>query len=116
MSLLKNLRDKAVEKFVRNNELVKRFGEVEAISIDSETGVVDVSIQLHGEQAPLKFKGYYFFDETSTDSSRGSVDIIVRKITCERLWINEALDYWLSSNTLRYTIPGIAGGIAKFFF
>lgn len=112
MSLLGNLRDKAVEALVRNNELVKRFGEVQSISIDSEKGTADVSVLLHGEIAPLQFRGYYFFD-TADD---GKTDVVVRKITCERLWINEALDFWLGKTTLRYTLPGITGGIAKILF
>ena len=64
MSLLGNLRNKAVEAFVKNNELVKRFGEVQSISIDSDKGTADVSVLLHGEIAPLKFCGYYYFTDS----------------------------------------------------
>lgn len=111
MSLLSNLRNKAVEKLVRNHELVKRFGEIQSISIDSDKGTVDVSILLKGETAPLSFQGIYVFDDTEKGT-----DIVFRKITCERIWINEALDYWLGDTTLRYTLPGITGGIAKILF
>ena len=111
MSLLGNLRNKAVEAFVKNHELVKRFGEVQSISIDSDKGTADVSVLLHGEMFPIKFCGYYYF----TDSDSGT-DIVVRKITCERQWIDQALSYWLEGRTLRYNIPGIAGGIAKIMF
>lgn len=111
MSLLSNFRDKAVEKFVRNHELVKKFGEVQTISIDSENGTIDTTVLLNGEIAPIKFRGYYYFDDTDKGT-----DIVIRKITCERLWIDTALDYWLGDKTLRYNIPGLAGGIAKILF
>lgn len=111
MSLLKNFRDKAVEKFVKNHELVKKFGEVQTLSIDSDNGVADVSILLHGEIFPLKFRGYYSFDDTDSGT-----DIVICKITCEREWIDEALSYWLENKTLRYKLPGLAGGIAKILF
>lgn len=111
MSLLSNLRDKAVEKFVRNHELVKRFGEVQTISIDDHKGIIDISILLHGEIAPLCFRGFYYIDDVASGT-----DIVIRKITCERIWINEALEYWIGDKTLRYNIPGLAGGIAKILF
>ena len=111
MSLLSNLRDKAVETFVRNHELVKRFGEIQSLSIDSESGTADVSILLHGEASPIKFRGYYNFD---TESS--TTYIVIKKITCERAWIDEGLNMWLSSSTLKFPLPGIAGGIAKIMF
>ena len=111
MSLLSNLRDKAVEAFVKNHELVKRFGDVQSVSIDSENGTADVSVLLHGEIFPIKFRGYYFFDDTEAGT-----DIVIRKITSERLWIDQALDYWLGNKTLRYKLPGLAGGLAKIIF
>lgn len=111
MSLLTNFRDKAVEKFVRNHELVKKFGEVQTISIDSDNGTIDATVLLEGEIQSIKFRAYYFFD----DRDNGT-DIVIRKITCERRWIDTALDYALGDKTLRYTIPGLAGGIAKILF
>lgn len=111
MSLLSNFRDKAVEKFVRNHELVKRFGEVQTISIDSEKGTIDATVLLNGEISSIRFRAYYYFD----DMERGT-DIVIRKITCERQWIDSALDYWLGDKTLRYNIPGLAGGLAKILF
>ncbi len=111
MSLLSSFRDKAVEKFVRNHELVKKFGEVQTVSIDSENGTIDATALLHGENAPIRFRGYYYLDDAESGT-----DLVIRKITCERRWIDEALDYWLGSKTLRYNIPGLAGGIAKILF
>lgn len=111
MSLLTNFRDKAVEKFIRSNELVKRFGEVQSISIDDKSGIIDATILLDGEIQPISFRAYYFFD----DREEGT-DIVIRKISCERRWIDKALDYWLGDKTLRYNIPGLAGGIAKILF
>ena len=95
MSLLGNLRDKAVEAFVRNHEMVKRFGEIQTLSIDSTNGTADISILLHGEASPIKFRGYYNFD---TEDS--TTYIVIKKITCERRWIDEGLNMWLSSSTL----------------
>lgn len=112
MGFLSNLRDKAVESFVRNNEFVRKFGDIQSISIDSENGSADVDILLHGEKESLHFKGYYFFDT----ADNGGTDLVIRKITCEREWINDVLDLWLGKTTLRYTIPGLAGGIAKIVF
>jgi len=111
MSILGNLRNKAVESFVKNHELVKRFGDVQSVVIDSDNGTIDTSVLLHGEIFPIKFRAYYYFDDTETGT-----DIVIRKITCERQWIDQALDYWLGSKTLRYTLPGLAGGIAKIIF
>ena len=101
MSLLGNLRNKAVEAFVKNHELVKRFGDVQSISIDSDNGTADVSVLLHGEIFPIKFRGYYYFDDTDLGT-----DIVVR----------QALSYWLEGKTFRYTLPGLAGGLAKIIF
>lgn len=111
MSLLSNLRDRAVEAFVKNHELVKKFGEVQSVAIDSDKGTADVSVLLHGEIFPIKFRAYYFFDDTANGT-----DIVIRKITCERRWIDEALEYWLGEKTLRYSLPGLAGGLAKVLF
>ena len=69
MSLLGNLRNKAVEAFVKNHELVKRFGDVQSVSIDSDNGTADVSVLLHGEIFPIKFRGYYYFDDTAANAS-----------------------------------------------
>ena len=96
---------------MKNHELVKRFGDVQSISIDSDNGTADVSILLHGEIFPIKFRGYYYFDDTDSGT-----DIVVRKITCERQWIDQALSYWLEGKTLRYNLPGLAGGLAKIIF
>ena len=111
MSLLGNLRNKAVESFVKNHELVKRFGDVQSVSIDSENGTIDTAVLLHGEIFPIKFRAYYYFDDTETGT-----DIVIRKISSERAWIDQALDYWLGNKTLRYNLPGITGGIAKILF
>ncbi len=111
MSLLGNLRDKAVEAFVRNHEMVKRFGDVQSISIDSDMGTADVAVLLHGEDRPIRFRGYYSFEDGDTGT-----DIVIRKITCEREWIDEGLNMWLSSSTLRFPLPGLVGGIAKIVF
>ena len=111
MSLLGNLRDKAVEAFVRNHEMVKRFGEIQTLSIDSANGTADVSILLHGEASPIKFRGYYSFE----DGDAGT-DIVIRKITCEREWIDTALSMWVNGKNYRYTLPGLAGSIAKIVF
>lgn len=111
MSLLGNLRNKAVEAFVKNNEMVKRFGDVQSISIDSDLGTADVAVLLHGEDRPIKFRGYYSFD---TEDS--TTYIVIKKITCERRWIDEGLNMWLSSSTLKFPLPGLAGGIAKIVF
>ena len=111
MSLLGNLRDKAVEAFVRNHEMVKRFGEIQTLSIDSTNGTADISILLHGEASPIKFRGYYSFD---TEDS--TTYIVIKKITSERRWIDEGLSMWLSSSTLKFPLPGLAGGIARIVF
>ena len=76
MSLLGNLRNKAVEAFVKNHELVKRFGDVQSVSIDSDNGTADVSVLLHGEIFPIKFRGYYYFDDTDTGTDRVNIIII----------------------------------------
>ncbi|MCF0216178.1 MAG: hypothetical protein HUK21_09015 [Fibrobacteraceae bacterium] len=106
-----NFRDKALEIFIRNHPLIKKFGEVQSLSINATNGTADISILLCGEPAPIQFRGYYYFDDTDKGT-----DIVVRQISCERPWINEALNLYLSKTTLRYTLPGIAGGIAKIFF
>ena len=111
MSILGNLRDKAVESFVKNHELVKRFGDVQSVSIDSDNGTIDTAVLLHGEIFPIKFRAYYYFDDTDSGT-----DIVIRKITSERTWIDQALEYWLGDKTLRYRLPGLAGGIAKIIF
>ncbi|MCF0222340.1 MAG: hypothetical protein HUK19_08605, partial [Fibrobacter sp.] len=94
MSLLNNLRNKAVETFVRNHELVKKFGEVQTISVDSDNGIIDATVLLNGEQAPIKFRAYYYWD----DVEKGT-DIVIRKITSERQWIDTALDFALGDKT-----------------
>ena len=111
MSILSNLRDKAVESFVRKNELVQKFGEVQSVAIDSDNGTADVSILLHGEASPIKFRGYYSFED-----GESGTDIVVRKITCEREWIDTALSMYVNGKNYRYTLPGLAGSIAKIVF
>ena len=119
MSLLGNLRDRAVESFIRKNEMVLRFGDIEEISIDSNDRIASVRIVLRGESEATLFRGYYGFDE----GEKGT-EIVVEKITCERTWINEALKLAFNGRSLRIPIAdysgeklsGIAGGIAKIIF
>ena len=111
MSILTNIRNKAVETFVRNHEMVKRFGEIKSLSIDSTNGTADISILLHGEATPIKFRGYYSFDTKDSTTY-----IVIKKITCERRWIDEGLSMWLSSSTLKFPLSGLAGGIARIVF
>lgn len=111
MSILTNIRDKAVEALIRRNETIKRFGEIQNISIDSGKGFADISVLLHGEPAPLDFRAYYTFNEMGKDTQ-----VVVSSISCGRLWIDEVIGYWLESHELSYTLPGIAGGIARILF
>lgn len=119
MSFLGNLRDKAVESIIRKNETVLRFGDIEEISIDSDARIAEVRIVLRGENSATMFRGYYGFD----DGEKGP-ELVVNKITCERVWINEALRMAMDGRTLRFAIAdysgdklaGIAGGIAKILF
>lgn len=111
MSLLAKMRDKAVETFIKNHPMVKRFGEIVNLAIDSSEGTADVVILLHGEKTPLTFRGTYSFESEKSDT-----EIVINKISCEREWIDEALSFWMSKQTLRYPLPGITGGLAKIFF
>ena len=119
MSLLTNIRDKAVESFIRKNEMVLRFGEIDEVSIDSDVRIASVKITLRGESQTTLFRGYYGFD----DGDKGT-ELVFEKITCERPWINEVLKLALDGKTLRFPIAdysgeklsGIAGGIAKILF
>ncbi len=111
MSLLSNMRDKAIEALIRKQEIVKRFGDIQNLSINSEQGYADISVLLHGEAAPIPFRAYYNFNDMGKDTQ-----VTVSSISCGRLWIDEIISYWLESHTLSYTLPGIAGGIAKIFF
>lgn len=111
MSLLSNLRDKAIEAIIRKNDLVKRFGMIQSVTINSEKGFADVSVLLHGELDPLVFRCYYVFQEMDENT-----DVVVTSITCKRLWIDEALSLLLQKTTLRYPLPKLAGGIAKILF
>ena len=111
MSLIGNMRDKAIEAIIRRNEFVRRFGDIQNVSINSEQGYADVSILLHGEPQPTSFRGYYCFNDMGKDT-----EVVVTSISCGKQWIDEILTYWLEKHTLSYTLPGLTGGIAKFFF
>lgn len=111
MSLLSNMRDKAVEAFIKNHPMVKEFGDIASLSINSSEGFADVELMLHGEVRTIKFRGYYYFDDTDNGT-----DIVIRKITSERKWIDEALAFCFEKTTLRYPLPKIASGLAKILF
>lgn len=119
MSILSSIRDRAVESFIRKNETVQRFGEVDEVSIDAESRIATVKITLRGESQTTLFKGHYGFDE----GEKGT-ELVFKKITCERAWIDEAIKYALGDKALRFPIAdysgeklaGITGGIAKILF
>ena len=111
MSLLSKFRDSVVEKLVRNNELVQKFGEIQSLRIDSEKGEAQISILLNGEAAPLRFSGFYTFED-----SREGVTLVCRTIRCERKWINDALELYLSGNPIRQELPRFTGGLARIIF
>ena len=119
MSLLGNLRDKAIESFIRKNETVLRFGTVEEVVIDSDARIASAKIMLRGETQTTLFRGYYGFEE----GDRGT-ELVFDKLTCDRTWINEALKLYMEGRKLRFPIAdysgdklsGIAGGIAKIIF
>ena len=46
MSILGNIRDKAVESFIRKNEIVQRFGSIQDVAIDSDVRIASVKIIL----------------------------------------------------------------------
>ena len=111
MSFLSKARDKAIEAVIRKNELVKRFGEIQNLAINSEQGYADISVLLHGEKAPIALRAYYSFNDMGKDT-----EVSVTSISCDRKWIDEIASYWLENHTLSYTLPGLAGGLAKIFF
>ena len=119
MSMLSNLRDRAVESFIRKNETVQRFGEIDEVSIDSNARIASVKMTLRGENQTTLFRGYYGFD----DGDKGT-ELVFEKITCERPWINEVIKLALGDKRLRFPIAdysgeklsGIAGGLAKILF
>jgi len=119
MSLLGNLRDKAVESFIRKNETVQRFGSVEEVFIDSDARIASVKILLRGESQTTLFRGYYGFEE----GDKGT-ELVFEKLTCDRTWINEALKLYMDGRKLRFpiadysgeTFAGITGKFAKIIF
>jgi len=119
LSILSNLRDRAVESFIRKNETVQRFGIVQEVSIDSESRIASVWILLRGESATTLFRGYYTFDE----GEKGT-ELVFEKITCERTWINEVIAMAMKGKPLRFAIAdysgeklaGITGRFAKILF
>lgn len=119
MSLLGNLRDKAIESFIRKNETVLRFGTVEEVVIDSDARIASAKILLRGETQTTLFRGYYGFEE----GDRGT-ELVFDKLTCDRTWINEALKLYMEGRKLRFPIAdysgeklaGITGKFAKILF
>lgn len=119
MSLLGNLRDKAIESFIRKNETVLRFGTVEEVVIDSDARIASAKIMLRGETQTTLFRGYYGFEE----GDRGT-ELVFEKLTCDRTWINEALKLYMEGRKLRFPIAdysgeklaGITGKFAKILF
>lgn len=111
MSLLNNLRDKAIEKIIRKNEWVQRFGDIQNLTINSDKGYVDVDVLLHGEKEPIAFRAYYILQDMGDHT-----DFLVSSISCGRIWMDELLSLWLEKTTLQYTLPGVAAGLAKIFF
>ncbi len=119
MSLLGNLRDKAIESFIRKNETVLRFGTVEEVVIDSDARIASAKIMLRGETQTTLFRGYYGFEE----GDRGT-ELVFDKLTCDRTWINEALKLYMEGRKLRFPIAdysgeklaGITGKFAKILF
>ena len=119
MSILGNIRDKAVESFIRKNEIVQRFGSIQDVAIDSDIRIASVKIILRGETQTTLFRGYYGFEE----GGKGT-ELVFEKLTCDRTWINEALKLYMDGRKLRFpvadysgeTFAGLAGGIAKIFF
>ena len=119
MSLLGNLRDKAIESFIRKNETVLRFGTVEEVVIDSDARIASAKIMLRGETQTTLFRGYYGFEE----GNRGT-ELVFDKLTCDRTWINEALKLYMEGRKLRFPIAdysgeklaGITGKFAKILF
>ncbi|MBR4916015.1 MAG: hypothetical protein IKZ45_02915 [Fibrobacter sp.] len=119
MSILSNIRDRAVESFIRKNETVQRFGEIDEVFIDSEARIANVKITLRGESQTTLFRGYYGFE----DGDKGT-ELVFDKLTCDRTWINEALKLYMDGRKLRFPIAdysgeklaGITGKFAKIFF
>ena len=119
MSILSNIRDRAVESFIRKNETVQRFGEIDEVFIDSEARIANVKITLRGESQTTLFRGYYGFE----DGEKGT-ELVFDKLTCDRTWINEALKLYMDGRKLRFPIAdysgeklaGITGKFAKIFF
>lgn len=119
MSLLGNLRDRAVESIIRKNETVQRFGSVEEVVIDSDARIASVKILLRGDSQTTLFRGYYGFEE----GDKGT-ELVFEKITCDRTWINVALKLYMNQRKLRFpiadysgeTFAGITGKFAKILF
>lgn len=119
MSLLGNLRDRAVESIIRKNETVQRFGSVEEVVIDSDTRIASVKILLRGDTQTTLFRGYYGFEE----GDKGT-ELVFEKITCDRTWINVALKLYMNQRKFRFpiadysgeTFAGITGKFAKILF
>lgn len=105
------IRDKILEKVIRSHPMASRFGEIQKITVDSDNGTALLTVLLHGESAPMEFKVYYSFEDDDSQTY-----VVVNKVLSEKIWINEAIEYWFESHTLRHPLPRLAGGIAKILF
>ena len=123
MSLLGNLRDRAIESFIRKNEMVLRFGDIEEISIDSNVRTADgryipnpinvadvvlpkdiaelteyIAENTHEEWAKQRIKEGWTFASKTNKKRKESFDLIPY---CELLDSEKEYDRKMAMNTLR---------------
>lgn len=111
MSFLSNARDKAIEMFVQRLDIIKRFGEILNIDIESEENRINITMLLKGETTPTKICAYYCFEDTDQ-----STLIVINKIESERVLINEIAALWLKGAPFKQALPKGTGLFAKMMF
>ena len=69
------------------NGLIKAYGEVRELKIDSKEKTVEVLCDLNGEHEPVRLR----VDEYQIENKAGKSYIRVKAVSCSRPWLQAAL-------------------------
>ena len=99
--MLKLFKDTAISKGLQlaSNSLIKEYGKVLKLNINSKDKSIDLEVMLEGELEPISVNigGYHIIEDS------GKKFIVLDNITTSRAWLNRVANNFL--NGKRFELP-----------
>ena len=97
------MKDRLVSQLLKVflNQLIKKFGKMTTLHIDTQEKQISLTANLLGETEPIDVNVKYKFEE-----SDGRIFFVPLELNCSRQWLTLLAQQVLKDNVIRFEIPG----------